>query len=60
MPLTDAAQKVQVSAYPDHYAKHETQAGDIIAALHGAGPYADIAAALRHDSVAVTIRVRDP
>ena len=30
MPLTKAAQKVQVSAYPNHYAKHETQAGDII------------------------------
>jgi hypothetical protein len=44
MPLTKAAQKVQVSAYPDHYAKHETQAGNIIAALHGTGPYADIAA----------------
>lgn len=30
MPLTQAAQKVQISAYPDAYAKHETQAGDII------------------------------
>ena len=30
MPLTTAAQKVQVSAYPEHYAKHEQQAGDII------------------------------
>ena len=46
LPLTAAAQKVQVSAYPDHYAKHETQAGNIVAALHGAGPYADIAASL--------------
>ena len=43
MPLTKAAQKVQVSAYPDHYAKHEAQAGDIINALHGTGPYAEIA-----------------
>lgn len=43
MPLTKAAQKVQVSAYPDHYAKHEQQAGDIIAALHGTGPHADAA-----------------
>jgi len=43
MPLTKAAQKVQVSAYPDHYAKHEAQAGDIINALHGTGPYADLA-----------------
>ena len=47
MPLTKAAQKVQVSAYPDHYAKHEAQAGDIINALHGTGPYADAAASLR-------------
>jgi hypothetical protein len=39
MPLTKAAQKVQVSAYPEHYAKHETQAGDIINAIHGTGPY---------------------
>jgi len=30
LPLTQAAQKVQVSAYPDHYAKHETQAGEIV------------------------------
>ena len=47
MPLTKAAQKVQVSAYPDHYAKHETQAGDMIDALYGTGPYADAAADLR-------------
>ncbi len=47
MPLTTAAQKVQVSAYPDHYAKHEAQAGDIIEALHGTGPYADIAASIK-------------
>ena len=44
MPLTSAAQKVQVSAYPDHYAKHEIQAGNIVAALHGAGPFAGIPA----------------
>jgi hypothetical protein len=43
MPFTQAAQKVQVSAYPDHYAKHETEAGDIIHALYGEGPYADTA-----------------
>ena len=43
MPLTKAAQKVQVSAFPEHYAKHETQAGDIITALHGTGPYAETA-----------------
>lgn len=41
--LTDAAQKVQVSAYPDHYAKHEVQAGDIVRALYGEGPYAAVA-----------------
>ncbi len=43
MPLTKAAQKVQISAYPEHYAKHEQQAGDIIKAVHGEGPYAAIA-----------------
>jgi hypothetical protein len=43
LPLTKAAQKVQVSAYPDHYAKHEAQAGDIINALYGTGPYAELA-----------------
>ena len=43
MPLTKAAQKVQVSAYPEHYAKHEQQAGDIIQALSHEGPYADLA-----------------
>jgi hypothetical protein len=47
VPLTVAAQKVQVSAYPNHYAKHELQAGDIVEALHGAGPYAGVAADLR-------------
>ena len=46
LPLTQAAQTVQVSAYPDHYAKHETQAGDMIAALYGAGPYAQLATSL--------------
>jgi hypothetical protein len=47
MALTKAAQKVQVSAYPDHYAKHEAQAGDMINALYGTGPYADAATDLR-------------
>jgi hypothetical protein len=47
MPLTQAAQKVQVSAYPQAYAKHETQAGNIINALYGTGPYADQATDLR-------------
>jgi hypothetical protein len=31
MPLTKAAQKVQVSAYPDHYAQWEQQAADLVA-----------------------------
>ncbi|SCL23583.1 hypothetical protein GA0074692_1676 [Micromonospora pallida] len=31
MPLTQAAQTVQVSAYPDHYAQWETQAADLVA-----------------------------
>ena len=47
MPLTQAAQKVQVSAYPQAYAGHETQAGNIIDALYGTGPYADQATNLR-------------
>lgn len=31
MPLTDAAQKVQVSAFPDAYAQWEKQAADLVA-----------------------------
>ena len=31
MPLTEAAQTVQVSAYPDHYAQWEQQAADLVA-----------------------------
>jgi hypothetical protein len=31
MPLTQAAQTVQVSAYPDAYAQWETQAATIVA-----------------------------
>ncbi|WP_344920427.1 hypothetical protein [Plantactinospora mayteni] len=31
MPLTDAAQKVQVSAFPDAYAQWEDQAADLVA-----------------------------
>jgi hypothetical protein len=46
LPLTKAAQKVQVSAYPDHYAKHEAQAGAMVSALYGAGPFAEIAKAV--------------
>jgi murein DD-endopeptidase MepM/ murein hydrolase activator NlpD len=35
MPLTEAAQKVQISAYPDAYAKWEPEATQIVAALTG-------------------------
>jgi hypothetical protein len=42
MPLTEAAQSVQVSAYPDAYAKWEEQAADMVLATHGKGPYADV------------------
>ncbi|WP_018216621.1 hypothetical protein [Salinispora vitiensis] len=31
LPLTEAAQKVQVSAFPFHYAQWETQAADLVA-----------------------------
>ena len=47
MPLTQAAQTVQVSAYPDHYAKHEAQADGIITGLFGSGPYAGVAASMQ-------------
>jgi hypothetical protein len=40
MPLTEAAQSVQVSAYPDAYAQWEKQAGDLVDAFYGHGPYA--------------------
>jgi hypothetical protein len=43
MPLTQAAQTVQVSAFPDHYAKWENMAADLVRATHGDGPYAEIA-----------------
>jgi len=35
MPLTEAAQHVQVSAYPDAYAKWEDDATDLVSALAG-------------------------
>src|SRR5690349_6329545 len=43
LPLTDAAQAVQVSAYPDHYAKWEKVAGDIVNGFYGSGPLAGTA-----------------
>jgi hypothetical protein len=47
LPVTDATQAVQVSAYPDAYAKWERQAVGLVQASYGAGPYAKRAAALR-------------
>jgi hypothetical protein len=47
MPLTQAAQTVQVSAFPNHYAKWEKQAGDLVLATYGVGPYAKQAATVR-------------
>ncbi len=35
LPLTTAAQRVQVSAYPDAYAKHEQMASEIVDTLTG-------------------------
>ncbi|GAA2341687.1 hypothetical protein GCM10010170_025350 [Dactylosporangium salmoneum] len=35
LPLTEAAQAVQHSAYPDAYAKHEARAAAIVAAYTG-------------------------
>jgi hypothetical protein len=40
MPLTDAAQAVQVSAFGDRYAQWEAKAGDIVNSLYGQGPLA--------------------
>jgi hypothetical protein len=41
-PLTDAVQKVQVSAYPDAYAKWEKMASNLVLATYGSGPYAAV------------------
>jgi hypothetical protein len=40
--LTDAAQSVQVSAYPDAYAKWEAMAGDLVQAMYFQGPLAQL------------------
>ncbi|GAA1810940.1 C40 family peptidase [Luedemannella flava] len=37
MPLTEATQRVQRSAFPNAYAKHEARAATIVAAFTGAG-----------------------
>ncbi|MEU5944891.1 peptidase M23 [Micromonospora sp. NPDC047465] len=37
MRLTDAAQAVQISAYPEHYAKHEWRAAEVVEAILEAG-----------------------
>ncbi|HEX5543444.1 MAG TPA: hypothetical protein VFX60_18140 [Micromonospora sp.] len=50
MPLTRAAQTVQVSAYPDAYAQWEEMAADIVLATHDTGPYVDIAAEAEKDN----------
>ena len=42
LPLTVAAQKVQVSAFPFAYAKWEVMASNIVLATYGVGPYADV------------------
>ena len=39
-PLTEAVQKVQVSAFPYAYAKWEKMASDLVLAAYGTGPYA--------------------
>ncbi len=43
LPLTDAAQAVQVSAFGDRYAQWEKQAAELVLATYGTGPYADLA-----------------
>jgi hypothetical protein len=40
MPLTDAAQAVQVSAFGDRYAQWEAKAGDVVDSMYGSGPLA--------------------
>lgn len=42
MPLTVAAQRVQVSAFPFAYAKWEAMAGHVVRGAYGVGPYAGI------------------
>ena len=41
MPLTDAAQAVQVSAFGDRYAQWEKQASDLVLSSYHQGPYAN-------------------
>jgi murein DD-endopeptidase MepM/ murein hydrolase activator NlpD len=48
LPLTVAAQRVQVSAYPDAYAKHEPRASTVVDRLTGGGARSSVmAVALR-------------
>jgi hypothetical protein len=47
LPLTDAAQAVQVSAFPDHYAKWENAAANLVNGFYGSGPYAAQVAATK-------------
>jgi hypothetical protein len=44
LPLTVAAQDVQVSAFGDRYAQWEKQATDMVLAQYGVGPYWGVAA----------------
>jgi hypothetical protein len=44
LPLTVAAQDVQVSAFGDRYAQWEKQATDMVLAAYGIGPYWGVAA----------------
>ena len=43
MPLTDAAQAVQVSAFGDRYAQWEAHAADVVDAFYGQGPLTNAA-----------------
>lgn len=45
LPVTVAAQSVQVSAFPDRYAQWEKLATNLILATYGQGPYAHVAGA---------------
>jgi hypothetical protein len=45
LPVTVAAQDVQVSAFGDRYAQWEKQAENLILATYGVGPYAGVAGA---------------
>lgn len=58
LPLTEAAQAVQRSAFPDAYADHEAEAAVLSAALTGQ-PGADLTCSLRPDSVPAQVEGPD-